>query len=233
MKYVLAMLATGFVLPAYAGSSVVPDAEPTAMIVQAPTSAAGSFYGALSGLGAMPDAPFTQLDSIVPAPTGDLSLDNAFGLSGALGYDYGNGFRVEVEILRFGGDTDTLSFDGSAAFATDGTYDLTAGMLNGWYTFGNGSVRPFVGGGFGLMHADVDMTVPGAPPGGLAISGSSNAFAWQVGGGVEIPVTDRMSVLVSYRYLEAGGFDLVDSNSDSIEADLSAHVVTVGAMFRF
>ncbi len=239
MKIVVMALASTIAMPALAGSLAAPVAEPTVVrAAPAPIAAVQStrgYYGALSGLGAMPDATFTQ-DDDVPAPDGDLSLDDALGLSGAVGFNYGSGLRVEAELMHFGGDTNTLSFNGGVpAFedlATDGTYAMTAGMLNAWYTFGEGTIRPFVGGGIGMMYGDVDLTsdVGGNP---LSVSGTDTVFAWQVGAGVEVPVSDNMSVLASYRYIEASGFEFEDDDSTAIEADLNASVITVGAMFRF
>ena len=237
MKIAIIALATSFALPAYAGSLAVPVEEPSVavampMAVAAPTR---SYYGALSVIGAMPDATFTQLDSAFPAQDGDLSLDNAVGLSAVLGHDYGTGLRVELEFMRFGGDTGTLSFPTAEVFqnnATDGTYRMTGGMLNTWYTFGKGAIRPFVGGGIGVMHTNVDTDFTIASN-DVNVAGKDTVFAWQIGAGAEIPVTDSLSILATYRYLEANGFDLVDSNDHRIKADLQSNVFTVGAMFRF
>ena len=239
MRFVIIALASTVAMPAFAGSLAAPVAEPTVvMAAPAPMAtmpAQRSYYGGLSLLGADPEASFTQ-DDTFPAPSGDLSLDSALGVSGVLGFDYGYGLRVEAELMRFGGDTDTLSFTGAAPnfqeFATDGSYTLTAGMLNAWYSFGNGTIRPFVGGGIGVMHADVDtdFTIANNP---LNVSGTDTVFAWQVGAGAEMAITDRISLVGTYRYLEANGFDLADSQTTAIEADLNTNIFTLGATYRF
>ncbi|MGY6706244.1 outer membrane protein [Roseinatronobacter sp.] len=239
MRFAIIALATSFAAPAFAGSSQAPSADPS--VVMAPTEQAitgaspmRGVYGALSGLHASPSASFTQDDS-VPSPNGNLSLKNALGLTGAVGYDYGNGLRLELELMHFGGNTDVLSFTNATSFQsnqTDGSYKLTAGMLNAWYTFGDGSIRPLVGGGVGMMHADVNMDFQaGSTP--LNISGKDTVFAWQVGLGAEVPINDRMSMVVTYRHLRANGFDLADSQGTAVDVDLKTNIVTIGAMFRF
>lgn len=239
MKFAIIALATTFAAPAISGSPETPLAEPS--VVMARTAPVGTgaepmrnVYGALSVIRATPSASFTQDDSF-PSPNGNLSLRNALGLSGAVGYDYGNGFRVELEAMRLGGDTDVLSFTNAPVFQnnpTDGSYRLTAGMVNGWYSFGHGGVRPFVGGGIGMMHANVDMDFQaGSTP--LNISGKDTVFAWQVGVGAEVPLTDRMSMVMSYRHLRANGFNLTDTQGTAVNVDLKTNILTLGAMVRF
>lgn len=239
MRFAIIALATPFAIPAFAGSPEAPHAEPS--VIMAPTAPVitgaaplRSFYGALSVVHATPDTSFTQ-DDDVPSPDGDLSLKRALGLTGAVGYDYGNGLRFEAELMRLSGDTDELSFSNAPGFqniATDGSYQLTTGMLNGWYTFGTGAIRPFIGGGIGIMHANVDMEslIGGVP---LNISDNDTVFAWQVGVGAEVPITDRLSMVMSYRHMEANGFNLKDGQGTAIDVDLNTNIFTLGAMMRF
>lgn len=228
MKLLLIALATTVALPVFAGSLDAPLAEPPVEVsASKPVTPMRNYYGALSVIGGTSAANFTQDDDF-PAQNGDLSFKEAPGLSGAFGYDYGNGLRVEVELMRLGGDTGALSFSNVVSFETDGSYTLTTGMVNGWYSFGSGAIRPFVGGGIGMMHADVDLDFQVG-----TVSGNDTVFAWQVGVGAEIPITDRMSILASYRYLDANGFNLADNQGTAIDVDLDSNIFSIGAMFRF
>lgn len=47
-----------------------------------------------------------------------------------------------------------------------------------------------------------------------------------------IPMSDSVTWDIGYRYIDMPTFGLTDG-SDSIEADASAHVVSVGARFGF
>ena len=67
----------------------------------------------------------------------------------------------------------------------------------------------------------------------LNISGKDTVFAWQVGLGAEVPITDRMSMVVTYRHLRANGFKLSDTQGTAIDADLETNILALGAMVRF
>lgn len=189
----------------------------------------GSFYGSLSIAGMSIDASFTQNVSLLIGSSGDATPSVGAGVVGAFGYDYGNGVRIELELANYHGNTGQLSFPNAGvplSVDTDGTYRLTTAMVNGWYTFGTGSVRPFVGAGLGFLMGSVDIS----PIGGLtpAVTESDTSFGYMVGAGVEIPVSNTVSVAASYRYLAADGFA-----TNSIGVDFSSHVVTLGALVRF
>ena len=231
----------------FAGSLADQQTEPVVVVATAPVPiapvAAGGLYGALSLAAIQPDADFT-LDNIPTEseidPTdyenGDVDLDNGFGAIGALGYDLGNGLRVEAELGRFKADSNRLVFpDATAplnAVDTDGDVTLTTGMINVWYDVGNfGNVQPFIGGGIGMAKGEIDATFE--LDGVNEISDSDTAFAWQVGAGLEVPLSTNMSVIASYRYLASDGLEMTYNDVIGVDADISTHVVALGAMFRF
>lgn len=221
---------------AIAGGVAAPEASAPALIPAPAPMAAGAFYGALSFGGMNLDASITQdIDPANDYYQGSIDTDTGTGILAALGYDFGNGFRVELELSRLQGDTGDLSFpDAQAPYdvaVTDGDYRLTSGMVNGWYTFGTGSVRPFVGAGLGVMEASIDTAFTLGSNNG--ITDKDSAFAYMLGAGVEIPMSDTMSIVASYRYLAADGFEMTDNEGTDIEADFSGHVVTIGALVRF
>ena len=225
---------------AFAGSLANQQTEPPVVVAATPIViapvAAGGLYGALSFAAIQPDGEFTQ-DIIDPEyESGEIDLDNGFGVLGAVGYDLGNGFRVEAELGQLKADSDRLVFpDATAPFDvadTDGDITLTTGMINAWYDVGSfGGVQPFIGGGIGMAKGEIDVSFDLGSNNG--ISDSDTAFAWQVGAGVEIPMSSNMSVIASYRYLASDGLELTDNEDTAIDADLSTHVLAVGAMFRF
>ena len=89
-----------------------------------------------------------------------------FKLAGVVGYEFGNGLRVEGELFLARAGVDKLTYSGPAAGGTAipiGAIDVpvsgTAGQLgvlaNVWYDVDTGSDWvPFVGGGVGLMRVD-------------------------------------------------------------------------------
>jgi hypothetical protein len=136
---------------AFAGSLANQQTEPPVVVAATPIViapvAAGGLYGALSFAAIQPDGEFTQ-DIIDPEyESGEIDLDNGFGVLGAVGYDLGNGFRVEAELGQLKADSDRLVFpDATTPFDvadTDGDITLTTGMINAWYDVGSFEVRPY------------------------------------------------------------------------------------------
>lgn len=233
------MVATSLSFALTAGAAIaggVVEVPPEIVVIPEPVPT-GSFYGALSFGGMHLESSITQeIDPGDDYYQGKFEFGQGMGLLGAVGYDFGNGFRVELELSQFHGETGDLNYpDAIAPFdveETDGDFRLTSGMINGWYTFGEGSVRPFVGAGLGMMHASIDTEFTLLNNNG--ISDTASAMAYMVGVGAEIPMSDTMSIIASYRYLTADGFEMTCNEGTDIElADFDSHVLTVGAMFRF
>ena len=91
-----------------------------------------------------------------------------FKVSGLLGREFGNGFRLQIEgffaraeiskVTYIGVTTETpvgpLSFPGTEIDAS-GPADQLGAMVNVWYDFNEGSRwRPFIGGGLGFVMVD-------------------------------------------------------------------------------
>ena len=222
---------------ALAGPVDVPPPPPP-VVIEDPAPA-GGMYGALSFGAMQPRGAFTQDVTDPDYESGDMEFGHAMGGLAAIGYDTGTGLRVELELGYLHGETGDLTFpDAAAPFdvaTTDGTLTLTTGMVNAWYSLGTGGVRPFLGAGLGLMHAAIDACYTlgsmSCPDDG--ISDSDTAMAYMLGVGAEIPVSDTLSVIGSYRYMAAHGFEMTDTEDTDIEADFDAHLLTVGALFRF
>lgn len=221
---------------ALASGADTSQAPATVVVTAAETMPAGSFYGALSFGGLNLDASITQdIDPEDAYYRGNIDAEAGTGVLGALGYDFGNGVRVEVELSRFKSTTGDLTFPNADApfngAETDGDLRLTSGMVNGWYTFGTGSVRPFIGLGLGMMEASIDTAFELGSNNG--ITDKDRSFAYMVGAGVEMPVSETISVVGSYRYLTANSFNMTDNEDTDIESDFDSHVVSIGALIRF
>jgi OOP family OmpA-OmpF porin len=112
---------------------------------------------------------------------------------GALGYGFGNGFRVEGEINYRNNDIDKASTGAASGkfsswgFLANGLYDI---ML-GW------PVTPFVGGGIGVADVSWRASVPGSA---LSVGQAEPRFAYQAIGGLSYAITDQLKADASYRY---------------------------------
>ena len=98
------------------------------------------------------------------------AYDAGFKVSGMLGYEFGNGFRLQVEGFFARANLSKLTYSGVTTqpdpmgpevsvpgmdTPVSGPADQMGGMVNVWYDFNEGSRwRPFIGGGLGAVQID-------------------------------------------------------------------------------
>ena len=115
--------------------------------------------------------------SIPPAPmpvpytsTVTNEYDTGFRISGAVGYEFGSGLRVEGEVFFARADVSKLTFTGISSpvlqrfpnaevpprdIPVSGPADQFGGMLNVWYDFNAASRwKPYLGGGLGFIRVN-------------------------------------------------------------------------------
>lgn len=199
----------------------------------------GGFYGSVFGGLAIPnDAEGEQDPSVDPDyVNGVLDLENGLSLTGELGYDFGNGLRVEAQLGYLNMGTGLLSFPDAAANApfdvaeTDGTASIIYGMANAWYDVDLGAFSPFAGGGIGYASANIDMTFDLG--GNNGIDDRGGAFAWQIGGGAAVDLSEQVSVVGRYRYFATSDFSLTDNEGTDQSWSISTHIIDLGLKFNF
>ncbi len=165
-------------------------------------------------------------------PSGDVAYPGTSGLTleteaglvllGAVGYAF-PGFRVEAEFSARRNDVDSASFkDPQLRFASTGSNEASAvgrlrtfaGMLNGIYEFKlSPLLTPFVMGGVGMAQVHGELVRVGDEP--APADDDKTAFAYQVGAGVEYPLSKDFALEVSYRFFgtQTVTFDDVDVNN--------------------
>lgn len=174
--------------------------------------------------------------------------DEDIAVAGSVGYAFG-GLHVEAEggYRRMSGDYHPVSdalHDGRAGS------ELYTVFANAFYEFDAGPVRPYVGGGAGLVVADSRVTLDSVqepippectgtgpdfsncpqfiPP--VSFENDSVGFAWQAIAGFAFPFIglEHTDFVVDYRFVSTSGIELggVDFNSDS-------HNVTGGVRVHF
>ena len=120
-----------------------------------------------------------------PAETQTFGPGHSYG--GTYGYNFGNGFRTEVESFASYAASDHLNSGAGASLSS------TTVMLNGMYEFTDGvwRMKPYVGAGFGMI--DVNQTI-------LGVSGNDWATAYQVRGGVQLGLSQKLLGSLEYRW---------------------------------
>jgi opacity protein-like surface antigen len=93
------------------------------------------------------------------------------------------------------------NFTSNFTVADEGHVQTWALMANAWFDLGNSSTfTPYIGGGIGYAISKFD--------GGAVYDGVDGNFAWQLGAGVNIAVSDETSLGIGYRYFDAGDVEL-------------------------
>ena len=107
----------------------------------------------------------------------------------------------------------------------------------------NDSALVYVQGGYSWGHFDVNLSNVGAPPGfpdGSVYDWNSSGFS--IGGGIEAPVTDNMTIDLNYRFTQYQAHDLSPAIGDLIGSAIpddiltvtpSVHTVRIAAKWKF
>ncbi|HTN40834.1 MAG TPA: OmpA family protein [Asticcacaulis sp.] len=164
----------------------------------------------------------------------DVGTDNDWAGFARLGYRYSPNWRVEFEGGYRPGEissatgfprtypsetglTDTalctrgvIRAAGDACGSPEGSFQQTTAMVNVYYDImPESQFHPFVGAGFGLDSVKAKMigqlsTSPDAGVADLSMVGKDTVAAYQLLAGVAWALSDRLSLDVTYRYLDAG-----------------------------
>jgi outer membrane protein OmpA-like peptidoglycan-associated protein len=143
------------------------------------------------------------------------------------GYDYGNGWRTEVEASYRDGGVDKVSGNS----AGDGDIDSLSGMVNALYEFETGSFfRPYLGVGLGGSYIGFDKV---RPINSSQIDDNDMVFAYQGIAGVSFEIDPNVAVFVDYRYLGTDDPDLHTDANTEIEGEYSNHSVVAGLRYKW
>lgn len=165
----------------------------------------------------------------------DLLMKNpGYIIGGAVGIDWGNQVRTEIELshARWTSDTARVTTTG-APFNTPAQSDASATYLlgNAWLDLNQGSMfTPYVGGGLGIGWANVN----GGTDTIYATHFNASGLAFQLGAGIRVDLSDSISIDAGYRFKDIVGLNY---NSDSLisltDTSLASHNFQVGLTLKF
>ncbi len=217
-----------------------------ATLTAAPAAFAGDWYVNVAGGGNwLGDNAFAASGSVTSQySTFEFGNDPNIGfvISAAVGMNLNNvlpGLRVEGELAYRENDVDALWVSSTTNTAVPDALASTTGssqyqhsafsiMANAWYDFQIGSLKPYVGGGIGWAEAQVDGVYPSKA---LSNTFSESGFAWQLGAGLHLPIDERHTLGIGYRYFSGPDVTIPaigETNSLSGSVDTESHAVTVG-----
>lgn len=187
----------------------------TLLATSAVTAHAGVYVGINGGatVASDSDISFTADLAGQPPVTGEAetSWDNGYWVSGFVGYGLDSfPLRLEGEVFYQGDDADESTAFGVVGEAR-GERSSYGGLVNVYIDFENATkFTPFLGAGLGAAKVDVSDVTDNFKSSGDVV------FAWQVGAGVAMKLTESVSVDLKYRYY--GTSDISDTVSDSFDS---------------
>jgi opacity protein-like surface antigen len=159
-------------------------------------------------------------------------------------------FEFEYSYLNPDVDRTVLATEGSDYTAIEGDVNLHNFMFNAIVKYPDGKIHPYVGLGVGVSYFDLSATSTSSIDGvnsSVRRSVDDTVFAWQMMAGVEIDLTNKLSLDIGCRYFDT---EHVDDNHyydddyyydhyydhdhhDDRTLDFKTFMVTLGLKYRF
>ena len=178
------------------------------------------YFAGYLGLSTFNDQPFSETTTNT---SGDIKLDNATSFAGALGLRLSRDTRLEAEISYRKADISGADVGGSGTLDMGGNISSKFGFISLYQDFNNPrwKVKPYIGGGLGLVFHDASIVDPSGVA--LTTSDSSTGFAYHLGAGVKYRMSPDLAVTTGYRYIGTGDMDIA-----SYQIDYSSHEFRMG-----
>lgn len=192
----------------------------------------GAYATALFGLANQSDQTL-DLAGAGATQSATASLDRGGLAGGAIGWQFGNGWRVEGEFVYQSVDSAVSGFAAPGP-AGSGNFASTSAALNAIYAFdlfGSPRTSTYVGAGLvRLTEVDIDFDTAA---GERSYSGSGNGF--QVLFGARYALGERWHLDAGLRWLRASALELdgEDGAVGRIETDYEPWAATLGVGWRF
>ncbi len=176
----------------------------------------GYYVSAEGGGSLLPDL---HVNSLAPATQQRDSFGSTgYILGGAAGYDYGNGWRLELNTLYQHNDVSRLN--GAPAL---GHLSSTSVMANATYDLlPDAQFTPYVGAGLGVVNVGGQVD---------AFSGRDWKPAYQAEAGLRTELADNTSLFGEYRFSQSQSVTLSDG-ADTAHQHFSDHALLAGLSFK-
>jgi len=164
----------------------------------------------------------------------DASGDNpGFDVTGAVGKQLSNGFRLEEELgyHQINLDHVTTYGGGQGSGTAGGDMSALSLMTNGYYDFDTGGpIKPFVGAGIGFARVGMnDVTVRGQP----LVDDSDVDFAYQGMAGVGYQLTPHGTLYTQYRYFAVNDPTFNAAGGGQVRSEMATHNIEIGYRLTF
>lgn len=155
--------------------------------------------------------------------------------SAVIGWDFepgnpvGDG-RIELEYTRRSNRLDQVKF-AEGEFKGGGTVIADSLLLNFFGVMHDSSLwAPYAGVGVGAARIEAsDLQVEGQPMG----SGTTTVFAYQLGAGIDVALTDYLNLDLGYRFFSSIRPRFTEVNGHTFSMDYLSHNVVIGLRVGF
>jgi opacity protein-like surface antigen len=121
-----------------------------------------------------------------------------YGLLGALGYGYANGWRTELELNWRKNNVDTAKRNGAALTSPGGDLGQLGVFGNMLYDFNVGMpFTPYLGLGLGWLRSDLNLKGNGI----TAVDDTQNQVGYQLIAGAAYPIAQQLKLTLDYRFM--------------------------------
>ncbi len=195
-------------------------------------AADNGYANARLGLNSLGDQTVSYPDSITTSAA-SAEFDGGFLAGGSVGYQFGDSWRLEGELIYRTSEPDRIDLPGVDVF-TEGDYSSLTFGANGYYDFnlfGSDKARAHAGAGIAWLQAiDTDFE-----QNGIEQSFSSDDLGFQLILGARYNLGERWTLDAEARYLAATGIDMTgeDGAGGSVSADYDPLSLTVGFGWQF
>jgi outer membrane protein OmpA-like peptidoglycan-associated protein/outer membrane protein W len=151
--------------------------------------------------------------------------DDGYGINGAVGYGWDNGFRTELEI----GYKENQFKNALGVGGMNGRSQVWSAMANVYYDIPvSFALKPYVGGGLGVANWDAKGGLTNSP---FRFNDDSTDIAWQAIAGVGYNIDPNWTLSLEYRYFETPLGS--SSGPKGIRNDYSTQMALVGLRYNF
>ncbi|CAN7522375.1 outer membrane beta-barrel protein [Devosia sp. LjRoot16] len=169
-------------------------------------------------------------DGSAPGQFYNFDTDIGWLVGVAAGARFTDNLRGEVELSTGAIGLNDVTVDDIATFAAEGSASTTYLLGNLWFDIDTGSgFTPYIGAGLGAGFVSAEAT---SVPLAYSIDMSGWGWAYQVGAGVKVDVSDNIALDLGYRYKAIVDADLEGGGDDAI-VNIGSHVLQAGLTFSF
>lgn len=173
----------------------------------------GYYVSGEAGVSLLPDLHLSDMGA-----TRETGFGTGVAAGGAVGYDTGDGIRIELDSLYQ--HSDVARLNGAPAL---GHLSSTSLMANATYdVIQLGPVTPYVGLGLGFQNVGGEVN---------GLSGRAWKPAYQAEAGLRTDINDMASLFAEYRFSQSESARLTDT-TDSAHLHFSDHALLAGVSFK-